>query len=199
MGSRVPALPRSELSEERQGAFDTLSKSLAGGISKHFVLQRESDGALVGPVPAYLVLPPMGIELMQCARVLGKVSVLSPEARETAILVVGSRYAAAYEVYAHAKVALAETALTKAQVQQLSAGEKPADLNDACSYAFDVASSLTSVPGPLPQPLWDRGIALMGKEGVLSLVHYCGFYAYTAFLLNAIDAPVPVDNVTAAL
>ncbi|KAN0122452.1 hypothetical protein V8E51_000778 [Hyaloscypha variabilis] len=53
---------------------------------------------------------------------------LPAAARETAILATGSHYQAPYEIYAHEHVALANTPLSKEQINMIKRGKKPKDL-----------------------------------------------------------------------
>lgn len=83
------------------------------------------------------------------------------------------------------------TSLTKDQIIQIEKGEKPSDIDQQGSVAFDAAMELVRKPGPLGKEMWEKLMAEFGQEGALALVHYVGVYAYTCVLLNGCDVPLP--------
>lgn len=137
-----------------------------------------------------MAAPRIGKLGMQLVYSIGELP-LPADAKETAILACGGHFQAAYELYAHEAVATGAGVLSKEQIHAIKQDEKPKDLNESCSLAFDVAKQLCGTPGPLPQEHWDKCVKAFGKEGTLALVHYVGLYAYICILLNAADAPVP--------
>ena len=116
---------------------------------------------------------------------------LPAAARETAILATGSHYQAPYEIYAHERVALEKTSLSKEQVNKIERGEKPADLGKEESVAFDVSMELATKKGPLGKERWDEVVETLGREGAAALLQYVGLYAYTCVLLNGGDMQLP--------
>ncbi|KXL41785.1 hypothetical protein M433DRAFT_150209 [Acidomyces richmondensis BFW] len=146
---------------------------------------------MIGPMPFMLVAPKQGEQFLRLALSLGQIPGLPVEAKETAILATGAHFQAAYELYAHGKVARSKTGLTAQQVDDISSGKKPEGLSEQADVAYDVATYLCATPGPLKKNLWNRSMECLGKEGTAALVHYIGAYAYTCMILNAIDAPNP--------
>ena len=200
MAERLPPQTRDSLSGPEQDGFDSIT-SLASTLfgdpkSSPFVYARPSDGALVGPMPFFLASPQAGEHVMGLFGKLGQIPGLPAEAKEVAILTVGAHHQAAYELYAHTRVATKKAGMDEVVVEAIARGEKPSpnELSEAGSVAFDVARYLVSKPGPLPKELWDRAIEAFGNEGTVALVHYVGAYAYTCVILNAMDAPVPEDQ-----
>lgn len=98
---------------------------------------------------------------------------------------------ASYETYAHERVALKTTSLTKDQIIMIKNGERPEGLEKSASVAFDVTIELCKKPGPLRKELWDQAVETFGREGTASLLQYVGLYAYTCILLNGANVPVP--------
>jgi 4-carboxymuconolactone decarboxylase len=188
--SRLPPATRDQLDAEHQAAYDELTSFADKQFGNRFSYKRE-DGAFVGPFPLFVAAPQAGVEFLKFVGKLATLPGLSLEARETAILAVGARFEAGYELYAHSNVAKRTTKLKEAQIDEICNGEKPDDLSEECDVAYDVAEYLASTPGALPIELWDRAMLALGKEGTVALIHYVGFYAYTCIILNAMDAPVP--------
>ena len=194
---RLPPVKRDDLPASEHEGFDSMmnltTKLFGDPESSPFTYQRASDGALVGPYPAFFAAPEVGEHAVGLFGKLGRIPGFPADAKETAILTVGARYEAAYELYAHKNVAIKKAGMSKDVVEAIAKGEKPKGLNEGCDVAFDAASYLVSKPGPLPKELWDRSLKAFGKEGTVALVHYVGAYAYTCVVLNAMDAPVPED------
>ena len=193
MGSRIPPRTRDELSAKEQADYDDFSRIAEHGFGPDGEKFRYKDdnGAFVGPYALLTAAPDVGKLAMELVYSIGRLSGLPADAKETAILACGGHFQAAYELYAHENVAEKSGALTEAQINAIKNDQKPTDLNDECSLAYDIAKRLCSTPGPLPQQLWDGSIKAFGKEGTIALVHYTGFYAYLSMALNAVDVPVP--------
>ena len=85
--SRLPPLPREELSGGQRDAHDDLlSKSEAMfGPNGSIVTYQDSQGALIGPYPFYLAAPEAGTSAVNHALTLARLP-LSPLVKEIAIL-----------------------------------------------------------------------------------------------------------------
>ncbi|KAF7845852.1 hypothetical protein BT93_L0348 [Corymbia citriodora subsp. variegata] len=188
--SRIPPSAPSELKGDQKKAHDEMA-SIADDIFGDTFVYKRDDGALVGPFAPLIHTPAMAPLFMHQAVEMGKIPGLPQKARETAILTTGSYFKAAYEIYAHEKVAVAKTELTRDQVKKITSGEKPDDLDEECSIAFDTAMELVKKPGPLSKQNWDRLNKAFGQQGALALIHFVGYYCYTCVLLNGCDVPVP--------
>lgn len=114
---------------------------------------------------------------------------LPDNARQIAILVVGARYDAAYELYAHVAVAEREGMSTE-RLAALVAGQKPVDLTRAENVAFDFSYAL-SRGGVLPEPLYRLAIDTFGQHGTNELIYLVGLYALVSTTLNGFNVPVP--------
>lgn len=116
---------------------------------------------------------------------------LPASARETAILAIGSQYQAPYEIYAHERVALKNTSLTKEQIDAIKNGRKPEGLGREESVAFDVAVELAGGKRLLERERWVELVGCVGREGALALLQVCGLYGFTCLLLNGYDIRLP--------
>jgi 4-carboxymuconolactone decarboxylase len=107
------------------------------GISSslnNFVSQTE-DGALLGPWGVRIHQPIVGKITRDWVKVLSASGRLPERIRQIAIFCVGSRFNAAYELYAH--VAMAKTiGVEESMLTTLAAGGRPADLDkkEGCAY-----------------------------------------------------------------
>lgn len=146
---------------------------------------------MLGLFTPLLETPSLGKAFFDVTIELGKLPGLNATARETVILATGSFYQSSYEIYAHERVALEKSNLTREQIDLIKHGKKPEDLDSGSSVAFDAAIQLTAKPGPLSDETYERLVKEFGKQGTLAVLHYVGVYAYTCVLLNGCAVSVP--------
>lgn len=184
---RLPLIAPSDLSQEQRALYDEMRKGIAGHFNA-FRVERE-DGALMGPWNPWLHEPGIGRAVWDLTLALTANAVLPDNVRQVAILVVGARYDAAYEIYAHIAVAERE-GMPIARLATLVAELKPADLTSDESVAFDIAYAL-SRGGTLPEPLYRLGLTTFGQHGLNELIYLVGLYALVSMTLNGFNVPVP--------
>jgi len=154
-------------------------------------IYKNDEGSVLGPFAPLLNSPGLCKPYCELFKAMSQIPGLTPKARETVILATGSHYKAAYEIYAHERLALKNTELTKEQINLIKNGQKPKDLDKGSSVAFDAAIELVAKPGPLKKESWDAVVKELGRKDALALVHFVGMYAYTCILLNGCDVPLP--------
>ena len=108
------------------------------------------------------------------------------------ILMVGGRYRAAYEIYAHAAAAR-RADLSDQQIAALLAGEHPGDLDAEQSAAASVTAALLD-GAVLPRPIYDRALEQLGQEGLDAVVFTAAQYSFVAVMLNAYNVPSPQES-----
>jgi len=109
--------------------------------------------------------------------------------RQIVILVVGARFDAAYEIYAHIAVAERE-GMTEQRLATLVANLKPSDLNAQESVAFDFAYALVR-GGTLPEPLYRLALKTFGQHSTNEMIYLIGLYSLVSTTLNGFNVPVP--------
>jgi 4-carboxymuconolactone decarboxylase len=168
----------------------------AGVTSKYdaFVTMRE-DGALLGPWSAWLHQPEVGAAFWTVTKAMTAFKVLPDGVRQLVILVVGARFKAAYEIYAHAAVAKARHEISDARLATLAAGERPGDLTEQEAAGYDVAAALMK-GGVLPEPTYRHALALFGQRGLAELIYLVGHYCFVSTTLNGFAIGVPDDDDT---
>ena len=114
---------------------------------------------------------------------------LPDNVRQIAILVVGARFDAAYEIYAHIAVAERE-GMKPERLATLVADLKPNDLTPEESIAFDLAYALVR-GGTLPEPLYRLAVDTFGQHGANELIYLVGLYCLVSTTLNGFNIPVP--------
>ena len=184
---RLPLITPADLSSEQKPLYEDMRKGIKSNFND-FKVERE-DGALMGPWNPWLHEPVIGKAIWDLTMAMTAAATLSDNIRQIAILVVGARYDAAYEIYAHIAVAERE-GMTEERLSTLVANLNPSDLAKDESVAFDVAYAL-SRGGVLPEPLYRLAVKTFGQHGTNELVYLVGLYAMVSTTLNAFNVPVP--------
>ena len=182
---RLPTLSPDRLTAEQRALYDRNVEQISHGFTA-FKTTRE-DGALLGPWGIFLHEPPVGQAHYDVIEAITAMKRLAPSAKQVAIIVVGARFKAAYEVYAHAATAV-EAGMASAKVATLAAGGRPLDLTSHEACAFDVATALLD-GGVLPGATYRTARDLLGQGALNELVLWVGTYAQVALTLNAFDVP----------
>jgi hypothetical protein len=164
-----------------------MRKGIASNFNA-FIVERD-DGALMGPWNPWLHEPAIGKAIWDLTLAMTKNAVLPDNVRQIAILVVGARFDAAYEIYAHIAVAEKE-GMPPARLATLVADLRPTDLTAEESVSFDVAYAL-SRGGTLPEPLYRLAVSTFGQRGANELIYLVGLYALVSTTLNGFNVPVP--------
>src|ERR1700744_6311458 len=146
---RLPLIAPADLTPEQRSLYDDMRKGIASNFNA-FKVERE-DGALLGPWNPWLHEPAIGKAIWDLTLAMTAKATLSDNVRQIVILVVGARFDAAYELYAHIAVAEHE-GMSEARLATMLADLKPDDLTAEESVAFDVAYKLVR-GGTLPEPL----------------------------------------------
>ena len=182
---RLLTLPPDRLTPEQRTLYDRNRRQIAHGFNA-FMTTRE-DGALLGPWGVFLHEPPVGQAHYDLIDAVTAMKRLSPSAKQIAIIVVGARFNAAYELYAHAAIAASE-GMDPVKIATLAAGGRPLDLTPDEACAFDVATALLG-GGVLAGATYRAALDLLGQGALNELVLWIGTYAQVAITLNAFDVP----------
>lgn len=184
---RLPLIAPADLNAEQQPLYQDMRKGIASNFNL-FKVERE-DGALMGPWNPWLHEPAIGKAIWDLTLAMTAKASLADNVRQIAILVVGARFDAAYELYAHIAVAEHE-GMSAQRLATLVADLKPNDLAADESVAYDLAYAL-SRGGVLPEPLYRLSIATFGQHGTNELIYLVGLYALVSTTLNGFNVPVP--------
>lgn len=184
---RLPPILPEDLDPELRAVHDTIAGLVAKSMPQ--VVSLDERGALVGPYPAMLHFPAVGVPALQFLAAVSSQAHLPKTVRETAILTVGAVFNAQYELYAH-EVMGGVVGLSTAQIATLAAGGRPADLSDDDAIAHDVARALAT-GHILPASTYGRAVQAFGTDGVGKLVFLIGGYCLIAMVLNCFNVPAP--------
>lgn len=184
---RLPLIAPSDLTAEQKPLYDSMRQGIARNFNA-FQVERE-DGALMGPWNPWLHEPGIGKAIWDLTLAMTANASLPDNVRQIAILVVGARFDAAYEIYAHIAVAEKE-GMAAERLATLVADLKPADLEKDESVAYDLAYALVR-GGTLPEPLYRLAVTTFGQHGANELIYLVGLYALVSTTLNGFNVPVP--------
>lgn len=184
---RLPLIPPAELSPEQKPLYATMREGITSNFND-FKAVRE-DGALMGPWNPWLHEPVIGEAIWKLTMAMTAEASLPDPIRQVVILVVGARFDAAYEIYAHIAVAERE-GMSPERLATLVAGLRPTDLSHEEGVAFDVAFKLVR-GGVLPEPLYRLGVSTFGQHGLNEMIYLVGLYAMVSTTLNGFNVPVP--------
>ncbi|CAG8983268.1 hypothetical protein HYALB_00002705 [Hymenoscyphus albidus] len=189
---RTPPIEPENLDEKQRPLYDAISGVMDTHYKGKFAYKTPS-GAFLGPMQTLLYTPSLANTSFALQQQLATLPGLPKLARETAILTTSVLYCNEYMQYSHGILAEAN-GLSNEQIALIKAGRKPDTLDTASSVAYDVATGIIAQKGPLGQELWENGVQVLGREGMLALLHYVGFYSYTSIVLNGCNIEAPTHN-----
>jgi 4-carboxymuconolactone decarboxylase len=184
---RLPLIAPAELTPEQKPLYEDMRKGVASNFNAFKAVAE--NGALMGPWNPWLHEPVIGKAIWDLTLGLTAQASLPDNVRQLVILVVGARYDAAYEIYAHIAIAERE-GMKPERLATLMADVKPADLTREESIAFDVAHKLVR-GGTLPEPLYHLAVDVFGQHGTNEMFYLVGLYSLVSVTLNAYNVPVP--------
>jgi 4-carboxymuconolactone decarboxylase len=187
---RLEAIEPQQLTAAQKPLYRDMKEGIEA-IFKGFKAIRK-DGALLGPWNPWINFPHLGKPTWELAKTLAVNPKLSQPVREIAILVTGTHFHAGYELYSHVLIAELR-GLKDDTLGTVVAGQRPSDLDEDQSTAYDVASSLTR-GGVLPKVVYDKAVRRFGREGTAELIYLVGLYSMIAVTLNGFNVPIPEQD-----
>jgi 4-carboxymuconolactone decarboxylase len=184
---RLPLIAPADLTPEQKALYDDMRKGIASNFNAFQAVR--DDGALMGPWNPWLHEPGIGKAIWDLTLAMTANATLADNVRQIVILVVGARFDAAYEMYAHVAVAEHE-GMRHDRLATLVADLKPTDLSEEESVAFDVAYKLVR-GGTLPEPLYRLAVDAFGQQGTNEMIYLVGLYSLVSMTLNGFNVPVP--------
>lgn len=145
--------------------------------------------SLPAPLKAWLFRP----ELARRGQSLGAYArygtSLPAELSELVILVTARHWMSEYEWHAHEREAL-RAGIAPEIVDAIETDDTPdfTDKKSACVFAL--SKELYASRG-LAEESYRRGIATLGRDGMIDLVAIAGYYSFVAMTLNVFDIGVP--------
>ena len=184
---RLPLIAPADLTAEQKPLYEDMRKGIASNFNA-FKVERD-DGALMGPWNPWLHEPAIGKAIWGLTMAMTAGASLTDNVRQVVILVVGARFDAAYEIYAHIAVAERE-GMKPERLATLVADVKPVDLSPEESIAYDFAYALVR-GGVLPEPIYRLAVTTFGQHGTNEMIYLVGLYSLVSTTLNGFNVPAP--------
>jgi 4-carboxymuconolactone decarboxylase len=184
---RLPSIAPADLTPEQRPVYE----DMRAGIEKNFQGFKTiaENGALLGPWNPWLHEPKFGKPIWDLTLALSISPSLPRTAREVAIVVTGTVFHSAYELYAHV-IAGERRGLSDDKLAAIAAGQRPGDLTRDEAVAHDVASALLH-HGTLPEIVYRAAVKQFGQHGAAELIYLVGLYCLVSVSLNGFNVPVP--------
>jgi 4-carboxymuconolactone decarboxylase len=184
---RLKFVKPENLTAEQKPLYDDMKTGIKTNFKGFQAI--EGDGTLIGPWNPWIQFPKIGGPMWELVKALSMNPTLPKPVREIAILVTGASFHSGYELYAH--VLMAELrGLDDDTIATIVSGQRPSNLKDEESVAYDVASSLQR-GGVLPELVYKKAVEHFGEEGAAELIYLVGLYCMVSVTLNGFDVPVP--------
>jgi hypothetical protein len=184
---RLPLIAPADLTPQQKSLYDDMRKGIAGNFNAFKALS--DDGALMGPWNPWLHEPGIGKAIWDLTLAMTANASLPDNVRQVVILVVGARFNAAYEIYAHIAVAERE-GMKPERLASLVADLRPNDLSAEESVAYELAYKLVR-GSVLPEPLYRLAVETFGQHATNEMIYLVGLYALVSTTLNGFNVPVP--------
>jgi 4-carboxymuconolactone decarboxylase len=153
----------------------------------------ETIAGLRGSIPPPLIPWLRSPEFARRAQKLGEFArfqtVLGQRLTELAILVCARHWTSHTEWRAHKAIAL-NVGVEADVVADIAAGRTPNLPDEKGRLVYEVASVLLR-SSRIPDPLYRRGVEVLGETGVVELVGVLGYYCLVALSLNAFEIGLP--------
>src|ERR1700691_655584 len=187
---RLPLIAPADLSPEQRPLYDNMK----AGIEKNFQGFKTiaENGSLLGPWNPWLHESKFGKPIWDLTLALSVSPSLPRPVREVAILVTGTAFHSAYELYAHV-IAGEKRGLSDDKLATIVSGQRPSDLTHEEGVPYDVASSLL-LHGTLPELSYRAAVAAFGVHGAAGLIYLVGLYCLVSVTLNGFNVPVPAPE-----
>jgi 4-carboxymuconolactone decarboxylase len=180
MANRFPVIPEDQQTPEQKAMVQAITSGPRGA-------------GLRGPFNALMRSPDVGNRVQHVGAYVRFSSCIGPKLTELGICMVGRKWTAQYEWYAHR--ALAEKAgLAPAILDAIAEGRHPAgmDADETIVYNFVKELLDTTVVGDANyNAMKDR----FGEQGVIDLICACGYYTIVSMVLNVAEVQLPPDAV----
>ena len=189
--SRISYITPNNFTEAQQHLFKSITDGKRGeGRAPEDLLN--SEGGMSGPFNAWLRSPVLGDAAQRVGETVRFESVLPPQLRELAILIVAAKWKAQYEWWAHERIARQE-GLDERIIGCIKAETPPDFSNPTEVVVYNFARQLLD-EHHVSDHLYDEAVTLLGEIGVVELVILLGYYTLVSMTLNVFEVPVPAGE-----
>ena len=186
--SRLAAVRPADATPAQREVIDAIA---GGARGRDHPLESLLDerGGLGGPFNAWVSRPDLGIVVQRLGERLRYRGTLPGAAREIAILMVGAKWKAEYEWWAHRRVGLRE-GVPEEVIDAIRRGERPRLSGPVEQVVYDFTAALLET-GRVDPASYEAARVQLGDGGLVELVTLAGYYTLVSFTLNAFEVPLP--------
>lgn len=146
-------------------------------------------GKVPAPMIAWLRNPELARRGQKLGELLRYSTTLADDQVELAIVVCARHWTSHVEWNAH-KVYALKAGVDPAAVAAIAARRDPVLPDARLRVVYDIASTLLA-KGRLPAPLYAKGSAQLGEQGLVELVAVLGYYCFVSLTLNTFELGLP--------
>ncbi len=176
--ARVPELDPTTLTQDQKRVYDAIAAGPRGKVQ--------------GPLALWLQRPDLADRAQALGRYCRYDSSLPARLSELAILVTARIWGSEFEWWAHEPHAQA-AGLSRSVIEALRADAQPPFEQDDEDVVYQVARAL-HLEKRLPEPLYDRAVAVLGLDGLVDLVGVLGYYTLVSMTLNTFEIEPPATD-----
>jgi 4-carboxymuconolactone decarboxylase len=148
-------------------------------------------GAVRGPFNMWLYSPELCDKVEALGRFVRFDSSIPPRLRDIAILATARHWDSSYMWHSYSRRAL-ETGVTPAVIAAIAERRAPPFEREEDKAVFAYATELLG-RHHVAKPIFDAGIAALGKAGLVEMTALIGNYSMVAMALNAFEVDMPKD------
>ena len=175
---RLPPLDINKLTPEQKAAAEGIIKG--------------PRGALRGPFEPWLRSPVLADRAQRLGEYCRFNNTLPRDLSELAILLVGRRFKAQFEFYAHARLAK-EAGLAPEIVEAVRTYQSPPFKREVERVVYDFVSEYLAT-NRVSDVNYKRALDAFGEQGVVDLVGVSGYYMLVSMTLNVFQINVPAEE-----
>ncbi len=182
---RIDYLTPKNMNAAQRCLYDSIN---SGERGKRKTLTNE-DGALIGPLNAWLYSPGIGDCVQRLGEVLRFYNSLPQNLLELTILIIARKWRAQFEWWVHAfhaqRAGLSDTVISDIKNGIRPEGAKPEELviYDFCVELLDRKR--------VSENNYQRIKEIIGENGIVDLMSVMGYYTLVSMTLNVFDIPLP--------
>jgi len=157
----------------------------------HAAIAAGPRGQVRGPLAMWLHRPGLANRAQALGQYCRYDSSLSPRLSELAILVMASTWMSEFEWWAHKPIAL-KAGVAEDVVEAIRTGREPAFVKDDERVIHEFLTVLHATRN-VPDELYQRAMAVLGKDQLVDLVGLAGYYTLISMTINVFGV-VPPDG-----
>ena len=178
MADRFPPIPEDNQTPEQKAMVAAITSGPRGA-------------GLRGPFNALMRSPDVGNRVQHVGAYVRFSSCIGPKLTELGICMVGRKWTAQYEWYAHRRLA-EQAGLNPAILVAIAENKRPANMDADETIVYNFSKELLDTT-QVSDATFDAMKNRFGEQGVIDLICALGYYSTVSMVLNVAQVPLPPD------